>query len=92
MGIYEKDVIHYSLNDETTNEEIFLKFIQDLQLKLKEKKIVNYTLFLDNLSVHKTSKLIKYYAEQKINIIFNIPYFSNFRVMISFKNGVLLKL
>ena len=33
---------------------------------------------MDNLSCHKTKKLIKYYVENKINVVFNSPYVSKF--------------
>ena len=35
-------------------------------------------MFLDNLSVHKSKKVIKFYVENNINVIFNSPYQSNF--------------
>lgn len=81
MAINENGVVHYTLNEKNTNDEIFQEFIQDLLLKLKEKHIYNFALFLDNFSGHKTNKLIKFYSEQKIKIIFNTPYYSNFNAI-----------
>ena len=43
-----------------------------------KKDIKYYTLFLDNLSTHKSKNTIKYFYENKINIIFNVPYLSRF--------------
>lgn len=54
-----------------------MKFIENVILKLKEKKIEKYVLILDNLSCHKTQEIFNLYNEKKINVLFNSPYLSN---------------
>ena len=36
---------------------------------------------MDNLAVHRTKNLFKYYNEKKINVIFNVVYLSNFKAV-----------
>lgn len=74
----ENSIIHYMINDENTNENCFLKFMDELKNKIIEKNITQYVIILDNLSCHKTTLLKKYYVENKINILFNTPYNSPF--------------
>lgn len=78
MLISQDEVIHYSLNDNTTNEESFLLFIQECVNKLISKNFVNYIIIMDNLSCHKTSKLFQFYFDNKVNVLFNTPYASYF--------------
>ena len=78
MGINENGVVYYEIHTHNINEEIYLKFIENLKFKLASMDIKNYALFLDNCSFHKSKKAIKYYYENKVNIIFNTPYLSIF--------------
>ena len=48
---------------------------------MKDKKIDQYAIILDNLACHKTKELFDYYLENKINIIFNAPYISKFNAI-----------
>lgn len=42
---------------------------------------------MDNLSSHKSSKLMEFYDKHKINVLFNTPYLSNFNAIeLSFRN------
>lgn len=52
--------------------------MKNLKKKLDELNILNFVVILDNLSCHKTDLLLNFYNEQKINMIFNSPYHSNF--------------
>lgn len=36
---------------------------------------------MDNLSSHKTQKLMNYYRDKKINVVFNSPYISIFNAV-----------
>ena len=65
----------------------FLNYIKILSNKIKEKNISSYVIVLDNYLSHKTNLLIKYYCDNKINILFNIPYLSKFNsVELCFRN------
>ena len=77
-AVGENNVIYYEINDENTNENIFLNFMKNLKLNIDKMKIDRYVVILDNFSGHKTSLLLRYYQEEKINILFNSPYQSIF--------------
>ena len=48
---------------------------------------VNKEIIMDNYSSYKTEKLMKFYADNKINILFNAPYLSKFNpVELAFRN------
>ena len=52
--------------------------MKNLKMKMEQNIISQYVAILDNLNYHKTSLLKKFYDEEKMNIIFNSPYHSNF--------------
>ena len=76
MAIDNSSVIYFEINYETTTQESFLKFMENFVKTIKEKKIVKYVIVMDNSSCHKTEKLISFYYKNKINILFNTPYIS----------------
>ena len=73
-----EEVVYFSINNENTNENNFLEFMDGCINALKEKEYNDYIIVMDNYSVHKTKKLIEYYKENKINILFNCPNASYF--------------
>lgn len=84
--VSEKEVIYYKINEQSTNEENFLIFMQEAINTIKTKEIGPYIIIMDNLSVHKTPKLLKFYDDNKINILYNSPYCSYFNaVELSFR-------
>lgn len=78
MAVSENGIVYYELNIANTDEKIFINFIDKLVKKIHEKSIDNFAIFLGNLSVHKSSKLIQFYVENGINVIYNTPYASFF--------------
>ena len=87
MAVNDDSVLHYEINDESTNEERFYKFMETLREIILEKKLSPYVIVLDNLSCHKTKKLIELYSSKKMNIIFNTPYLSSFNsIELCFRN------
>ena len=52
--------------------------MKNLIKSIRKTKIQNYAIILDNLSCHKTDLLKEFYKNEKINIIFNSPYRSDF--------------
>ena len=71
-------VIYYKINDENTDEKQFLLYMQELKTIIEKKKFEDYAIIMDNLSCHKTQALKKFYADNKINVIFTSPYQSSF--------------
>ena len=87
MAINDKKVLYFEINREPTNEETFFSFMEKLKEAIKKENINPFVLVLDNLSCHKTKKLIEFYAKNKINVLFNTPYFSQFNsIELSFRN------
>ena len=87
LSVYEEGVLYYELNQPNTKEENFLIYMSNLLKTIKQKGLNKYVIILDNYSVHKTQKLLKFYLDQKINILFNSPYVSKFNsVELSFRN------
>ena len=87
MAIDEAKIIYYEINKENTDETIFLNFMKRLNQEIIKIKLTPCVIIMDNLSCHKTSKLIDFYIQNKINILFNIPYLSSFNAIeLSFRN------
>ena len=76
--IGEREIIHYKITDDNTNQDTFLSFLKECLIDLKEKVGNKYLIILDNLPSHKTEKILEFYQQNKINIIFNIAYCSYF--------------
>lgn len=77
-AVGESEIIYYEINEQNTNESVFLQFMKNLKIKLEQMNINQFVIILDNLSCHKTPLLKSFYEEEKMNIIFNSPYHSNF--------------
>ena len=78
MTVSSNEVIYYSISGDSTNSEVFLEYMKNLKKVLDEKSIKQYVLLLDNLSSHKSPLLIKFFSENKINVIFCSPRMSSF--------------
>ena len=65
--INKEKVIYYKINRKNTNEETFLEFFQEFLKESKKLALGKYLVVMDNLSCHKTPKLINYFVENKIN-------------------------
>jgi transposase len=67
----DKGLDYYELYPRSINTESFEEFITTLAKKNKGKKLA---LFMDNLSVHRSTYMMKLYDKLKIKAIFNLPY------------------
>ena len=58
-----------------------MNYIKELYeiLSIDNKK--RYDIIMDNLSCHRTSQMLDFYNKNKINIIFNVTYKSNFNAI-----------
>ena len=87
MSIDENQIIYYEINKESTTQNIFLQYMKNLKQYLDKKNYDKYVILLDNLSSHKTKELMDFYTENKINIIFNAPYKSEWNTIeLCFRN------
>ena len=78
LAVDEERTIYWEITKENTTETIFLNFISKLKEKLTSILYPKFILLMDNHSSHKTPLLLKYYEENRINILFNVPYVSTF--------------
>jgi len=87
LAVYEKGVVYYEINKANTDEETFLNYMDNLKKEIEKKNIWPYLIVLDNLSCHKTKKIYEFYQTEKINVLFNSPYLSDFNsVELGFRN------
>ena len=63
------------INTQITNQDNFQAFLKDLRRKAKKSPL---SLFLDQLSVHKTKKVRELMQSLDINPIFNVGYSPEF--------------
>ena len=81
MAVDDKNIIYFEINKENTNQDVFLLFMENLLREIKLKNIKKYAIIMDNLSSHKTKELLNFYSKNKINIIFNSPYLSQWNAI-----------
>jgi hypothetical protein len=78
MGVSSERVIHFEMNRENTDADIFLGFIDRLYEKLTDDEKRRCLIVMDNASFHRTSEIIKNFKNKKLRVLFNSPYKSEF--------------
>ena len=73
-----KEIINYKIVDSTVDSKSFCEFMTELSKKLTSEQKSKSLIIMDNASYHKTKEVIKVYLENKLKIITNIPYQSEF--------------
>ena len=81
MAVGRSKVYYYEINRKNTNNEIFENFMNNLIQILNKEVEKNHLIIMDNLSVHLTVNLFKLYNENKLKILFNIPYKSSWNMI-----------
>jgi transposase len=79
--VSKNEVVHFQLNREETNQDKFFNFLNGFFQKIKSNVSNKFIVVLDNLSAHKTSKIINFFKEKNINVLFNTPYLSEFNAI-----------
>jgi transposase len=73
MAISNKEILDFSIVEKGMKGSGFLNFIK----KLKRKDVKNdKTYLMDNAVIHKTKLFYNYAKEEKINVLYNVPYHS----------------
>lgn len=70
MAISNRNVIHYVIYEKSINGVKYLNFIKDIINEYGNE----YTLLMDNATIHKTKIFKEYSKNEKIDILYNIPY------------------
>jgi len=73
-----KEIIYYKIVESSVDSKEFSEFMIELSKRLNEEQKRKSLIVLDNASYHKTKEVIKVYHENKLKIITNIPYQSEF--------------
>ena len=73
-----KEIIYYKIVDSSVDPKEFCAFLIELSKRLTDEQKRKCLIVLDNASYHKTKEIIKVYHENKLKIITNIPYQSEF--------------
>jgi DDE superfamily endonuclease len=68
-------LIDFAIHPRAINTEVFVAFVRQLAEKFAG---IDFALFLDNLSVHKTKDAKLLFEELNITEIFNVPYCPQF--------------
>lgn len=81
LVVSSNEIIHFKINEKNTDEENFLIFMKEVVEILSKKVNKKFVIVMDNLSAHRTKHLMDFYIENRINIIFNVVYHSNFNAI-----------
>ena len=73
MATTNKKILNFATVEKGLKTDNFLKFIKKIHRSDKENK---YTYLIDNASIHRTKKFMKYVRENKLHILYNVPYHS----------------
>jgi len=68
-----KKILNFATVEKGLKTDNFLKFIKKIHRSDKKNK---YTYLIDNASIHRTKKFMKYAKENKLHILYNVPYHS----------------
>lgn len=72
MATSKNKIIKYVLVKGSIKSEQYMLFMKDLN------KNKNYSYLIDNASIHKSKKAKQMYKDEKMNVIYNAPYQSQF--------------
>ena len=81
MAVSDSKVFCYKLNNTSTSSKEFKIFLEDLIKKMSEDEKEKHILILDNLKSHLTIELFQVYFNNKMKILFNVPYKSCFNMI-----------
>ena len=73
MAVSNKKIIDFHIVSKAAKSKDYLKFMMKLKRKDKEN---NKSYLMDNCQIHKSKELRKYYKDEKMHVIYNVPYHS----------------
>ena len=81
LAVSPTGLIYSKINSDNTNSIKFKEFFEGLIKSMGEERKKNSIFIMDNLPSHLSSKMKKFYLENKINILTNTPYLSTFNMI-----------
>jgi len=81
MAVSDSKAFNYMLNNTSTSSKEFKTFLEDLIKKMSEEEKEKHILILDNLKSHLTLELYQVYFNNKMKVLFNVPYKSSFNMI-----------
>ena len=73
MAVSNKKIVDFHVVNQSAKSKDYLKFMMKLKRKDKEN---NKSYLMDNCQIHKSKELRKYYKDEKMHVIYNVPYHS----------------
>ena len=73
MATSKKKIIKYILVKGSIKTDDYISFMKELN-----EDNINYSYLIDNAAIHKNKKTFEIYKQEKMNIIYNAPYQSEF--------------
>ena len=71
-----KKIIDYCIVSKGLKSDDYVNFMNKMYNNIKDKE--NKSFFMDNASIHKSKKAKELYKKNKMHVIFNAPYHSEF--------------
>ena len=74
-------ICHYKINESSTGTQEYKLFMEELILKMSEEEKKGSIFVFDNLTSHLTAEMFKFYNNNNLKIICNVPYKSSFNMI-----------
>ena len=81
LAVSSRDVVYWELNDLNIKGNDFIEFIGKMIQNIAPSERKNFLVFMDNASIHSSFDAMKFYFENGIKILFNVPYVSFFNMV-----------
>lgn len=81
LAISNEELILYKINQGTNNADTFYEFMKELIEAIRNKKIEDSLIIMDNCTIHMTKKLKELYRENKLKVLTIVPYSSDFNAV-----------
>ena len=81
MAVDKDKTIYFQITKNNTDSNKFKTFFENLLNKLNDKEKNESLFILDNLSSHSTPEMFELYSNNKLKILFGVPYFSKLNMI-----------
>ena len=81
LAVSSERVIHWKILNQNTTSAIFKCFFLEMINKMEKSELKKSLFFLDNATIHSTLEMMKFYSDNKLKILFNVPYLSFFNMV-----------